>query len=63
MLSLVLMRMAENMARISIMGLRKAMRIIIWKVICRFATSDVSRVTMDAVENRSMFEKLKFCTR
>lgn len=39
-----------------------AIRIIIWKVFCRVATSEVSRVTMEAVENLSMLEKLKSCT-
>ena len=62
-LSRRLMFMAETKAKISIMGLRTAMRISIWKVICRFATSEVSRVTMEAVENLSILEKLKFCTR
>ena len=61
-LSRTLMPMAETSARISIMGQRMAMRIIIWKVFCRVATSEVSRVTMDAVENLSMLEKLKSCT-
>ena len=50
-LSRTLMPMAETSARISIMGQRMATRIIIWKVFCRVATSEVSRVTMDAVEN------------
>ena len=55
--------MAETMARISIMGQRIAMRISIWKVICKLATSEVRRVTMEAVENLSMLAKLKSCTR
>ena len=38
-------------------------RIIIWKVICRLATSEVRRVTMEAEENLSMLEKLKRWTR
>ena len=45
-----LIRWAEMKARTSIMGQRIAMRIIIWKVICRLATSEGSRVTMDAEE-------------
>ena len=51
------------MAKTSIIGQRTAMRIIIWKVICRLATSEVSRVTMEALENLSMLEKLNFWTR
>ena len=45
-LSRTLMPMAETSARISIMGQRMAIRIIIWKVFCNVATSEVSRVTM-----------------
>ena len=56
------MPMAETSARISIMGQRMAIRIIIWKVFCNVATSEVSRVTMEAVENLSILEKLKSCT-
>ena len=62
-LSLGLMRMEETMARISIMGHRMAIRIIIWKAIWMLATSEVSRVTMEAEENLSILEKLKSCTR
>ena len=61
-LSRTLMPMAETSARISIMGQRMAIRIIIWKVFCNVATSEVSRVTMEAVENLSILEKLKSCT-
>ena len=60
--SRTLMPMAETSARISIMGQRMAIRIIIWKVFCNVATSEVSRVTMEAVENLSILEKLKSCT-
>ena len=56
------MRREDTMARISIMGHRIAMRMHIWKAICRFATSEVSRVTMEAEENLSMLAKLKSCT-
>ena len=55
-------RRAEIRARVSIMGQRIAMRIIIWKVICRLATSEVRRVTMDAEENLSMLLKLNCWT-
>ena len=61
-LSFALMRMAETSASTSIMGQRMAMRIIIWKAIWMFATSEVSRVTMEAVENLSMLEKLNSWT-
>ena len=61
-LSRTLIPMADTRARISIMGQRMAIRIIIWKVICRFATSEVRRVTMEAVENLSMLRKLKLWT-
>ena len=60
--SRTLMPMAETSARISVMGQRMAIRIIIWKVFCNVATSEVSRVTMEAVENLSILEKLKSCT-
>ena len=55
-------RRAEISARTSIMGQRMAMRMDIWKVICRLATSDVNRVTMEADENLSMLEKPNCCT-
>ena len=58
-----LMPMAIMRAMISIMGQRMAIRIIIWKVICKLATSVVSRVTMEEVENLSILEKSKVCTR
>ena len=58
-----LMVKALKVARISIMGQRIAMRIIIWKHICRLAESEVIRVMMEAVENLSMLAKSKFCTR
>ena len=61
-LSFTLMRMAEISASTSIIGQRMAMRIIIWKAIWILATSEVSRVTMEAVENLSMLEKLNSCT-
>ena len=61
-LSLGDIRRAEIRAMTSIMGHRTAIRISIWKVICRFATSEVSRVTMDALVNLSMLLKLNFWT-
>ena len=45
--------------RISINGVRTAMRVAIEKVFCTFETSVVRRVMMDEVEKWSMFEKEK----
>ena len=56
------MENALTVARISIMGQRMAMRIIIWKDIWILATSEVRRVTMLEVENLSILEKSKVCT-
>ena len=57
-----LIPIAITRAITSIIGQRMAIRIIIWKVICRLATSVVSRVMMEEVENLSMLEKSKVCT-
>jgi hypothetical protein len=47
------------LARITIIGQRMAIRMSIWKHIWILATSEVSRVMMDAVENLSMLAKSK----
>ena len=51
------MRNAITSAITTITGVRKIIRMDIWKVICRLATSEVRRVTMEAEENLSILEK------
>ena len=53
---------AMTAAPMSMMGARMAMRTIIMKAFCTLVTSVVSRVTKEAVENRSTFLKEKSCT-
>ena len=48
--------------KISMTGARIAIRMSIWNAFCTFVVSVVRRVTMDAVENLSMFEKANVCT-
>ena len=57
MLSLALIRNAMTKAITSITGVRKIMRMHIWNVICKVATSEVRRVTIEEVENLSILEK------
>lgn len=51
-----------TVAKISIIGARTAIRIIIMNACCTFDTSVVKRVTRDDVEKRPIFENEKSCT-
>ena len=56
------MTVAMTTEKISISGLRTAVRISIMKAICTLATSVVIRVTSDEEENLSMLANVKVCT-
>ncbi|MPM45905.1 hypothetical protein SDC9_92597 [bioreactor metagenome] len=61
--SCLLSPMARTRAATSMTGARTSSRMPIIRVICMELTSLVRRVTRDAVENFSMLEKEKLCTR
>ena len=48
---------AITMEKISVMGERTAMRMIIWKAFCTLVTSVVRRVMIEEVLNLSILEK------
>ena len=51
-----------HIEKIIITGPRIASRMSIWYAFCRLVTSVVSRVTIEAEENLSIFENAKVCT-